>query len=67
MSTGIFFWAFKSQTIYFMVIFCLMCMAISWVALFAPESPMFLYEKGRFEDLAGCLTKIASVNGTFDA
>jgi hypothetical protein len=42
-------------------------MAISWVALFAPESPMFLYEKGRFEDLAGCLTKIASVNGTFDA
>lgn len=42
------FWYIKDQTLYFYLLMFLMCAALSCLALFIPESPLYLFEKERF-------------------
>ena len=46
-----FFYYYKSQTLYLIIMALLIFIAIAFIGIVTPESPMYLYEKGRFEDL----------------
>ena len=40
----------------------MMLIAIAWIGLQAPESPLYLYEKRDFNGLRESLTQIAIIN-----
>ena len=49
--TSVFFNQMKSQQLYLIIMALLIFVAILHIWVVAPESPMYLYEKGRFEEL----------------
>lgn len=40
--------------------------SLIWTIVFAPESPLFLYECDRFDDLKLAFAKIQKFNGNYD-
>ena len=65
-ASGLFFYLFKSQTIYFIILILMISLSLFWTVVFAPESPIFLYECERFHELSHALAAIQKVNGNFD-
>ena len=64
--SGLFFYLAKSQTIYFIIIIVMLSLSLFWTIVFAPESPLFLYECDRFNELKHALTTIQIFNGNLD-
>lgn len=65
-ASGLFFYWNKSQTIYFIVIIVCMGLSLLWTIVFAPESPLFLYESDRFDELKLAFEKVQNFNGNHD-
>ena len=63
MASTLWFYLTKDQTSYFIVLMVLILVAIGWIAIFVPESPLFLYEKGEFTELEKSLQMVAKLNG----
>ena len=57
------FYVFKSQEVFFLFVIIIMILSTSWVILFAPESPHFLLNKGKYDQLFLCLKAVARMNG----
>jgi hypothetical protein len=43
-----------------------MSLSLFWTIVFAPESPTYLYECDRFNDLKQAFSRIQEFNGNFD-
>lgn len=56
----------RSQDLWFMFLLVSITLAIAWVTFFAPESPLFLLSKRRFDDLEKSLSVVAKINGCYN-
>lgn len=63
---GVFFLT-RNQDVYMAAIVLVVTFFLISFALFCPESPKFLFEKKRFEQLSQCLAIIARTNGRGEA
>ena len=53
--SAVWFYYFKNQDSYFVIMIIMMTLSIAWVYLYVPESPVFLYEIRDFDRLEKCL------------
>lgn len=65
-AAGPFFYYTKSQTLWFYILIGLMAFSLIWTTCFAPESPYFLYEMEKWEELEKAFSKITKFNGNYD-
>lgn len=56
--SGLYFYLFKSQTLYFVILILAISLSLFWTIIFAPESPIFLYECERFSELKQAFSRI---------
>ena len=59
---GLWFYMTKSQNDYFILNIALMSIAITWIIIVVPESPVWLFEKRMFAQLQLSLNQIARIN-----
>lgn len=64
--SALWFYTIKDQNLYFMIIAILLLIAMLWILIFVPESPLFLYEKHEFQKFTAALEYIAKFNGVKD-
>jgi len=64
--SGMFFWYYKSQYVYCIIISVIMLISIVFHAFFSPESPHYLLEIFDYPNLKKCLEKVAYINGEKD-
>jgi hypothetical protein len=64
--SALWFYTLKDQNLYFVIIVIFLLIAMLWVLIVVPESPLFLYEKHEFEKLTIALEYIAKFNGVED-
>lgn len=65
--TSWYFYSFKSQATYFLVLILMMVFSIAFILIWAPESPQYLFESENFEELKACFQQIQRFNRNYDA
>jgi MFS family permease len=61
--TGFYFLHFKDQTTFVFIIIVVLTLCNVWVAVVAKESPHFLLEKNKIDQLHDCIGRVAWMNG----
>ena len=64
--SALWYYTIKDQNLYFLIIAILLLIAMLWILIFVPESPLFLYEKHEFQKFTAALEYIAKFNGVKD-
>jgi hypothetical protein len=49
-----------------MMLIILMVIPISWMIFAAPESPLYLLSKKRYDELQNALERVCKINGCYD-
>lgn len=61
--TAFWFYRTKNQDLYFYGMIIFLAISLITVTFLVPESPVFLLQNDRFEELEICLYKIGKING----